>query len=362
MGGAYNGPDRYPRGYDLRVWCRMANQPRAWGIEFIMDELEGHGFRGSFFTEAFCAQYFGLEGLGRVCDAIRSRGHDIQLHLHPGMLNLIPGADRQVNRQPDSFHAYDLDHQIGLLQRGLAVLADCGIDSVTAFRAGSFAVDHNTWTAMRRVGLRMGSNYNLAYLAEPDGQPAQRSRLGEYLSPWTALGTCRLPADPVRNDLFAAPGTGRGDLDRSPLHELPITNIRAMGGDGRVAYRHLAIPALSAAEMIRALVAARRGGLRHVTLLMHSFDFVRLDSARDRAGRPIQTHVRRLRRVCDWLSDHADAFEVTTVTEVAKAPAANHRQDRTDSARAVCDAVPRGSLILGGLRQAEQLCTRLRYR
>ncbi|MCP4249313.1 MAG: hypothetical protein GY778_19905 [bacterium] len=340
----------------------MANQPRAWGIEFIMDELERHGFRGSFFTEAFCAQYFGLDGLGRVCDVISTRGHDVQLHLHPGMLNLIPGAARQVNHQSDTFHTCDLDGQVELLQRGLAVLADCGIDTVTAFRAGSFAVNRDTWTAMRRVGLRIGSNYNLAYLAEPGGDPAPRSRLGEYLSPWAAFGTCRLPANPVRNDLFAAPGAHRDVSDAPSILELPITNIRAMGGDGRIAYRHLAIPALSTAELIRALVAARRGGLRHVTLLMHSFDFVRLDSARDRTGRPIKTHVRRLQRLCDWLADHADDFEVSAVAEVANDPAPVLRPDGANAGGGVSDAVPRGSLVLGGLRQAEQLCTRLKYR
>ncbi len=343
VGGAYNGPDRIPRGYDLRVWCRLANQPRAWGIEFIMDELERHGFAGTFFVEAFAAQYFGIEGLAEVCAAIAGRGHDIQLHLHPGMLNLVPGAARQVNRLDDNFHTHNLEAQVELLERGLATLRDCGVESPVAFRAGSFAANEDTWSAMRGVSLRISSNHNLAYMA--DLAAGERSRLARWLSPWAPAGTCRLPSNPARNDLYEAPNS-------NGLLELPATCIRTIGPDGRRHYRHLAVPALSAAEMVQAMTQARQRGLAHVTLILHSFDFVRLDDARARTGRPVGAHVRRLRKVCAWLADHADTHEVVPVNQVLASPVSARR----------ADPVPEGSLMLGGLRQAEQMLTRLRYR
>ena len=355
VGGAYNGPDRLPRGYDLRVWCRLANQPRPWGIEFIMDELERHGLAGTFFVEAFAARYFGKPGLAEVCGAIRDRGHDVQLHLHPGMLNLIPGADRQVNRLNDNFFAHDLKAQVELLERGLGILADCGVESPVAFRAGGFAADTNTWAALGKVGLRISSNYNLAYLAGADGSGVRRSRLARWFSPWAPAGTCRLPALRPHNDLFAVP-------QAEGLLELPVTCIRTLGADGRMQYRHLAVPALSTAEMIHALRQARVRGLAHVTLILHSFDFVRLDDARAGTGRPIAAHVRRFRRICQWLANHADTFEVTPVAQMVGAEAA-HRTTTFGAGPPECgDPVLQGSLLLGGLRQAEQLCTRLRYR
>jgi hypothetical protein len=347
-----------PRGYDLQVWGRFANQPRGWGIGFIMEELERYDFRGTFFVEAFAAQYFGTQGLAEACAEIVGRGHDVQLHLHPGMLNLIPGAGRHVALLSDYFHAYKLEAQTEMLQRGLAILAECGVPPPVAFRAGNFAADTTTWTALRRTNLSLSSNYNLAYIARPENPAPTRGRRARLPAAATRTDTCRLPPDPAYNDLFPTPGPDGGTHEQPRLLELPITCIRTLGGDRRRRYRHLAIPALSAAEMINALRSARRRGLRHVTLMLHSFDFIRIDDARSRVGRPITTHIRRFRKVCQWLARRADAFEVGTVAALT----GDRALSCPEHPRPRVDPVPDGNLLLGGLRQAQQLCTRVRYR
>lgn len=356
-GGVFSDPEMPPRGYDLQVWGRFNGQPRGWGIGFIMEELERHDLRGTFFVEAFGGQYFGRAGLAEVCAEITGRGHDVQLHLHPGMLNLVPGADEQVALLSDCFHGYDLEAQTDLLRRGLATLLECGARPPVAFRAGNFAADATTWTALRRVGLPVSSNYNLAYIHRPDQAAARRFQQARDVRRAIRTDTCRLPPDPPRNDLFNVPPALERGSDSRPLLELPITCIRALGRNGRRQYRHLAIPALSAAEMIQALRMARRQALRHVAVILHSFDFVRTDDARNCLGRPITAHVRRFRKVCEWLARNTDAFEVVTVADLAAeqagSPATGPMPQR--------DAVPKGSLVLGGLRQAQQLCTRVMY-
>src|ERR1051326_5303371 len=59
------------------------NGSGCYGVPLIMDILEQHHFRGTFFVEVFCSYLLGKEEVGRVFQCIRKRGHDVQLHLHP---------------------------------------------------------------------------------------------------------------------------------------------------------------------------------------------------------------------------------------------------------------------------------------
>ena len=56
------------------------------GIGLHMDLLERYGFRGSFFVDVLMEYQFGREGLERTIDAILSRGHEVQLHVHDSHL------------------------------------------------------------------------------------------------------------------------------------------------------------------------------------------------------------------------------------------------------------------------------------
>lgn len=313
VGGAYNGPDRLPKGYDLRFWGRLANQERAWGIGFIMDELERYGFAGTFFVEAFCEQYFSRRGLADACRQIIERGHDVQLHLHPGMRNLIPGAKRQVYRQSDFFCDYDLDNQTRLLREGIDILKDCGVEGVCAFRAGNCSANDDTIKAVQAVGLSVSSNHT--------------------------LGAVRRTGQKHFNDAFRiAPG----------VLELPITSMMSAGRP-----RHLAMPAVSLREMTCTLRRMRSVGYRHITFLLHSFEYVHVDDRQSFFGRPLLTHIKRLKGLCAWLDAHRDQFEVMTVRQAADMP---------------CDAaadqppLPAGRLSDLWLRRAEQLLTNVRYR
>src|SRR5437763_16837389 len=71
------------QGYDVRMWGRFSNQKKDLGVGLIMDELEAHGMRATFFTEVFGSQHFGIDGLREVVQAMHRRGHDVQLHTHP---------------------------------------------------------------------------------------------------------------------------------------------------------------------------------------------------------------------------------------------------------------------------------------
>ncbi|BAO45445.1 polysaccharide deacetylase family protein [Thiolapillus brandeum] len=270
-------------GYDMRVWGRFSNQEQELGIPLIMDEFEACGLRGSFYVDPFGADYFGRDALRRVCETIMQRGHDIQLHAHP-VQQQADWITRKVDPPPDDMAAYDLDQQQQLLTRGKQVLIDCGVpgDNLVSFRAGNFGANNDTWRAMAKCGLSISSNYN----------PCYRTRNSKL--EWPELEV----------ELF---DTGEG------VWELPISNFVEPGGG----YRHLQITAVSLAEMKDLLCKAEKMGVRELTIVTHSFEFMYLESVENRTGRLNRVNFSRLRGLCRFLADNAHRFKVETVAELS---------------------------------------------
>lgn len=309
-----------PLGYDLRVWGRLTNQRRELGIGLIMDELEACGMRGTFFTEVLGSAYFGEPGLREVCQALRARGHDVQLHLHPAQ-RTPRWRSQGLAPPPDDMHAFSVDEQARLLREGLAILARCGVPAgeVLAFRAGNYGASNETWQAMRAAGLRLSSSYNPSYLGR----------------------TCRVRWPRAEAALF---DTGHG------VWELPISNLRLPGGG----LRHLQITAVSRQEITEYLEQARARGIPEVTLVTHSFEYFWIDSIRARRGRPNTINIARLRGICRWLRDRARDFEVETVGSLAR---------RLPIARAASHAEPpAGRRVWRWKRLVEQAIKRLEAR
>jgi hypothetical protein len=184
-------------------------------------------------------------------------------------------------------HDYSLDEQHAMLQCGIAALEQAGVprQEVTAFRAGGYGANNETWRAMARAGLRLSSSYNLAYL---NG----------------ASGVCRIMWPNEEAALFQAD---------SGIHELPITAFRTPGG-----YRPLQVSAVSFAEMRDALWQARALGLPEVCVITHTFEFFYIDAIRERLGRPNRLNQRRFESLCEFLARHSKDFEVETIRDLAR--------------------------------------------
>jgi len=304
-------------GYDMRVWGRFSNQKRELGIPLIMDELEACGLKGSFYVDPFGGAFFGLKELGRVCESILSRGHDVQLHAHPAQ-QFADWVTRKSQPLPDDMADYSLDQQTELLARGKATLIDCGVpeNDLVSFRAGNFGANNNTWHAMARCGLRISSNYNLCY-------QTKNSRLI-----W--------PNPEI--ELF---DTGTG------VWELPISNFIEPGGS----FRHLQLTAVSLGEMKELLLKLLKMGVRECTIVTHSFEFMYLGSVEQKKGRPNQINLSRLRGLCRFLADHPDHFTVETVAELSRHLPVS-RDDNLHS-------LPRGSRSRRYGRLLQQACKRV---
>lgn len=314
------GKPQPPLGYDLRVWGRLHDQRAELGLPVIVEELGRAGLRGTFFVETLGASYFGEEELRQVCRYLLAAGQDVQLHLHP-VQRRVDWHRRGEARPSDEMADYPRRTQAAFLLDGIATLVRCGVPPALAFRAGNFGADRETWRAMADTGLVVSSNFNLCY----------RGTL------------CRIEWPRLENALF---DTGVG------VWELPVSCFQQGNG-----YRHLQISAVSFPEMRRYLLDAREAGVSEVTIVTHPFEFFVLDDAGAGRGRPNPFNVERLRRLCGFLRDHRDAFEVETVGALARRIVAGAAPRRPVPA-----PVPRGSAALRYARMVEQAYKRLSVR
>lgn len=271
------------QGYDLRVWGRFTNQPRPLGLGWIMNVLERHALRGTFFVEALGAVAFGVPGLAEICRSVRTRGHDLQLHLHPGLTRPYWLTEGQ-KPPPDDLAAYDRAAQEALLRQGLSQFSACDVppSEVVAFRAGNYGANNDTWAAMNAVGLKVSSNLNISYLGK----------------------SCGIMGHDRTNDVF---DTGLGVV------EVPITNLLEPSGRPRL----LQITALSFAELRWALAECHRLGMTAVTLVSHTFEYFFVDHVERRRGRPNRINQRRLEHLVRHLAENSHRYEVQTMSDLA---------------------------------------------
>jgi peptidoglycan/xylan/chitin deacetylase (PgdA/CDA1 family) len=168
--------------FDVEVWCNGWDQLDAnfltaferyvygrsdkgdWALPKTLEILNRHQLQGVFFVEPLFAARFGEKYLAEVVGLIRNAGQDVQLHLHPEWTDEIAPAiiaNNQQKRQHLSY--YTLEEQTVLLAHGRAMLEAAGSGSVTAFRAGSFASNRDTYTALARNDILIDSSLNRFY-------------------------------------------------------------------------------------------------------------------------------------------------------------------------------------------------------
>lgn len=255
------------------------------GLEYVLAVLSRHHVRATFFVEALAATRWGLAGLRNICAKLNKAGQDIQLHIHPVTAN-IPG----FKDSDDVLWKHDAAIQEMLIKAGIENLKSCGVSKVSFFRAGDFAADVNTLTAMKRAGIIMGSNRDL------DIKWSTRSRLND--------------AFPARNDLSSYEG----------VTDLPLSCVRSCLPflDGK--YRHLEICAMSFAEISDCLTQMANKGYVTAAILTHPAEFFRAKGGR---YAPIEKNCRRFECLLDFLGDRADmrivtAGELAGTTEISR--------------------------------------------
>jgi hypothetical protein len=311
--------------FDVEVWCKSWKSldmdfPKAfsryvygrskagdYALPHTLKILKRNNLKCVFFVEPLFAARFGRKYLDTIVMLIREAGHDVQLHLHPEWADEIyppPLPDIPGKRQ--HLCHYSQDEQIWLIALGKDLLQQAGGAPPTAFRAGSFAANRDTFVALAKNGILQDSSIDAT-------RPYSVADMREFLNvqPHSKIGAVEV---------------------------YPLSVFR--DGIGRL--RQAQIGACSAAELVQAMYRAQKIGWSHFVVLSHNFEMLK-PGLTD----PDWIVVHRFEQICSFLGRHKDSFSVGNFDGV-----------KSDASSAPI-AMPQVGLTATGRRYAEQALRRV---
>lgn len=258
----------FPAAFERYVYGRSARGEFA--LPATLEILQRHGLKGVFFVEPLFSARFGAEYLQRVVTLIEGAGQEVQLHLHPEWTDEItPPPIANASRKRQHLCHYDRAEQAQLLAYGLALLRAQAGGEISAFRAGSYAANLDTYHALAAAGLHVDSSLNTEFDVS-----------GADL--------------PDRGSIASARQVGA-------VQVYPITLFR----DGRGRLRPAQVGACSLAEMTQALESAAALGRRHFVIVSHNFEMLRPGRSE-----PDTIVVSRFEGLCRYLAANRACFDV----------------------------------------------------
>lgn len=270
----------FPRAFERYVWGRSDHGEYA--LPHNLKILKDHGLVGVFFVEPLFSLRFGRQHLDTVVGLIAEAGQDVQLHLHTEWVDEIsPPLLADVSRKRQHLTHFSLTEQEVLLTQGRQLVEAASGRPVTAFRAGSYAANRDSYRALRASGIGIDSSLN-----------AMRDHSAGSLGDGQAL---RRP----------------GRIDG--VDSYPVTVFR----DGLGRDRHLQVGACSFAEMRDVLELAHDQGQQDLVLVSHNFELLKPGSTE-----PDRIVARRFERLCRHLAAHPQRFQVQTFPPPGTAPVA----------------------------------------
>lgn len=253
------------------IFGYLPGHPETCGIELIMDVLEEHQAKGTFFFNAYEVGKHDEAEIARAARLIHSRGHDLELHTHPRPMFPFYGISQA---SPDD--------QAVILAKGMSLLQEWTGKKVVAHRAGAFSANMDTLQAVASVGLLADSS----------------------LSSGSRVDVPLVHQMGVSNGLSCVKG----------IWEIPLTSFEQVHVGPWCSRRALDIEGCSLPEIKRVTRWAAGNGLPTLCILMHSFSL-------SRYGRPNRRVIRRFNALLAWLRTRDD-IEICTVEQVCRhAPA-----------------------------------------
>ena len=278
MGGAWRNPAYAPLPLDSTIFGKQKSG--YYGIPLLMDILDEHGFRATFFTEVFCGYNVGHQEVEKVFRCIIDRGHDAQLHLHPVQRFYRDFVNGMPRRERDLMFELPPEEQRALIAEGVDLFRRFTGKQPRAYRAGCYGASEVTLTALRENGIEIDSSYNLASLD----------------------ASCGFATRPLN-----APVVIDG------VYEFPVTVFRVMGVSG---YKPMEVSAVAVNEIIESIRSMRQSGCRDVVLSLHSFSLMKNLGLRHEQSKPDRIVIQRLRNLCAALSKMKSEVEVGVFGEL----------------------------------------------
>ena len=287
---------------------------RQYGIPLIMDLLEQHGMRGTFFVNPHMDAWYPEAEVEAMVRSIVDRGHDVQLHPHPEFrcFRRCKPAELQCRflctRAEGRLAGASLENQVTILREGAESLARWSGRYPVAFRGPALLADENTLKALARVGIPVDSS--VAGPQHPLASVLPVNQLGVH------GGILEIPLLAYEEDLLVRRRVRFLDQESSTL-----------------------------AEQVSLLEQAGSRGVGAVPLLMHSFSFC--DPAN---ACPVPANIERFEALLSYLASRPDRFRVETMAGFWSL----YQQEPSAYTRPVAAGLPRVSYWLVLRRSVER--------
>lgn len=281
IAGAMEDPGRYPPLLHEPVWGEVNGRSEALG--FITSTLAKYGLKATFFVETVHTRHFGPEVMQRYTDHLLEDKQDVQLHIHPVWRNFShpPPAGRPYN---DDSGALEEPELAALIEEGCDQIQAWAGARPVAMRTGNFSATRTVYRAMASKGLTLSSNICIASAEYPEALLRQAG--GNHM----IEGVQEFPAG-----CFIDPGpVGRGN------------------------YRAAQITACSLRELCNLLSQCHKQSVDTLVLVTHPFEFIKKADFRYNSLRPNKVVQRRLDKLCHFLCQHPDRFQVSTFGALAQ--------------------------------------------
>jgi peptidoglycan/xylan/chitin deacetylase (PgdA/CDA1 family) len=222
-----------------------------FGVFGILDEFDARDLKGTFFVNVYEKDRQPKGAMEKIVREIAARGHEVGLHTHPSPtmdfyckpLFWLPKAD-----------------QAEVLRWGADLIADWAGEYPTSFRAGAYALNDETFSALEDVGIPVDSS-------------------------------CFFPSANNHNQRHTVNAVNM--LGRTI--EVPVTTVLRVNRAGELMHRKLDLDWLSVDELNAALATLGRYGASAAMFMMHSFSFI--DKETRRFGQPPSSRARFISEV-----------------------------------------------------------------
>ena len=210
-----------------------------YGIGLHMDLLEHFGFRGTFFVDVLSEYQYGREALQRTVDAITSRGHEVQLHVHDE--HLRNSDDPSVRALAGDLANMDRDAFRRIFELGVKTFERLTGNPPLAYRAGGYRITDEHFPVLEEFGIRIDSSVQPFFHARISDwmrtrtQPYWIGGLLEVPPTWTlvwdqrtapetrAFAPNRTAGDPVSR--MPAPSTGVPRIANYVSHSCELMRV-----------------------------------------------------------------------------------------------------------------------------------------
>lgn len=243
------------------------------GLAYQLRTLAAARLKATYFIDPLFSYALGAPPLAEVIGLVQEGGQEIGLHLHPEWLT-DPRCEGLPSFAGPLLHSYAELDQATLVRAGIDRLEALGARKVRAFRAGSWGASRATLRALGRNGIVFDSSLNPCFAASlPD--------LPERLA-------------------FSQPARIEG------VWEFPVTTFVDRPPAAR---RPLHVCAASLAEFRAVLDHAADHDWLAVVIVLHSFEFVRVDRlGSGRPAAPQRLVAARFEELCEYLAARSDRF------------------------------------------------------